>query len=66
MKMSDVKCDVTFVDYVAEAVKEHDRLTSENARLRELNREFAEFARRQGWQHVLIDEFYKLEEKCDE
>ena len=35
MKMSDVSCDVSFVDYVSECVKNHDRLEQENAELRE-------------------------------
>ncbi len=38
-------------------------VTKERDQLYKLNQEFAEFAKRQGWQHVLIDEFYALTEK---
>ncbi|ENV1281861.1 hypothetical protein ACE25E_002497 [Vibrio cholerae] len=38
-------------------------VTKERDQLYKLNQEFAEFAKRQGWQHVLIDEFYALKEK---
>lgn len=41
-------------------VKELDKLTEENARLRELVKEFRGFASRQGWEHVLIQQADKL------
>ncbi|WP_336918791.1 hypothetical protein [Vibrio cholerae] len=38
-------------------------VTKERDQLYKLNQEFADFAKRQGWKHVLIDEFYALKEK---
>lgn len=48
--------------HVLELAYNHETLTEQVRQLRELNREFAEFAKRQGWQHVLIDEHYRLSE----
>lgn len=66
----ETQCDIELVDLLESASVEicsaKDQLTAvakQRDELLELNREFAEFAKRQGWQHVLIDQYYKLEQK---
>ncbi|EGR4213958.1 hypothetical protein NTH44_003322 [Vibrio metoecus] len=43
-------------------LKELEVVKKQRDDLLNLNGQFAEFAKRQGWRHVLIDEFYALRE----
>lgn len=40
-------------------------VTAQRDELLKLNTEFADFAKRQGWQHVLIDDHFKLIEELE-
>lgn len=43
-------------------LNELEKVKKQRDELLKLNQEFAEFAKRQGWQHVLIDNHAKLKE----